>query len=111
MMRELVRDMLVRLGYRVLAAESPAEALKLAAAEDNRISLLLSDVIMPGMNGRELSELLREMMPGLPSLFMSGYTADVIAHQGILEEGFRFLQKPFTITDLSKSIRRALDEK
>jgi PAS domain S-box-containing protein len=111
MMRELVRDMLVRLGYDVLAADSPAQALKLAAAEEKRISLLLSDVIMPGMNGRELSELLREMMPGLPSLFMSGYTADVIAHQGILEEGFRFLQKPFAITDLSKAIRRALDEK
>lgn len=96
-------------GYRVLTAHSPSEALKAVEAHSSEIALLLTDVVMPEMNGRELADRLRASHPSLRTLFMSGYTADAIAHRGVLETGLRFLQKPFSPEDLAAKVREALD--
>ncbi len=100
--------MLEDLGYRVLTAGTPGEALHKARAHGGEIRLLITDVVMPEMNGRALAKLLREMHPGMKCLFSSGYTANVIAHQGVLDEGEHFLQKPFTMRDLAIQVRKAL---
>jgi hypothetical protein len=105
----LSQMMLERLGYRVLAAGTPEAALKLAESHAGRIDLLITDVIMPGMNGRELSQRVQSMHPDLGVVFVSGYTADIIAHQGVLEAGCLFLQKPFLIRTLALKVRAALD--
>ncbi len=104
----LTRKMLEKHGYVVLAAASPLEALQLARSHTGRIDLLLTDVIMPGMNGRELATHLHGLHPDLRILFMSGYTADIIARHDVRHEEVRFLQKPFTIQELVESVRRAL---
>jgi CheY-like chemotaxis protein len=101
--------MLERLGYSVLAAGTPEEALHLAEAHRGRIDLLITDVIMPGMNGRELSRRVRSMYPGLGVVFVSGYTADIIAQHGVLDADVYFLQKPFLIRTLALKVREALD--
>jgi two-component system, cell cycle sensor histidine kinase and response regulator CckA len=103
------KSMLENLGYRVLATRRPSEALRLARAHDGEIRLLMTDVVMPGMNGREMAERLREIRPGMKCLYMSGYTANIIAHRGILAEGVEFIQKPFTMRDLAVRIRKLLD--
>ena len=72
--------------------------------------MLITDVVMPEMNGRDLAKLLSEIKPGLKCLFTSGYTANVIAHQSILDEGVHFLQKPFSMKDLATKVRKALDQ-
>jgi PAS domain S-box-containing protein len=100
---------LERLGYTVLAANGPEEALRLAREWSGKIDLLLTDVIMPGFNGRELRDQLQTLRPGLKCLFMSGYTADHIARHGVLDEGVSFLQKPFTSLDLAKKVRQVID--
>ena len=106
----MTRMMLEQIGYRVLPAASPAEALRLAKRESGRIDLLMTDVIMPQMNGRDLGQVLAEEVPGLKRLFMSGYTADVIASHGILEPGVHFIAKPFTPAELAAKIREALGD-
>lgn len=106
---KLCQRMLETLGYRVVLAPSFYDVLKLAD-EEEEIHLLVTDVIMPYMNGRELVTTLRQFHPGLKSFYISGYTAEVIAHQGVLEEDVHFLQKPFSLKDLSKSVSRALNE-
>lgn len=103
----LGEQMLLELGYSVITANSPLKAIE-ASDEHNKIDLLITDVIMPEINGRELSEKLLERYPGLKCIFMSGYTADVIAHQGVLEEGIHFIQKPFTRKELADKIRDVL---
>jgi two-component system cell cycle sensor histidine kinase/response regulator CckA len=105
----LDRAMLERLGYTVLSAGTPAEALRQAKVHAGEIQLLVTDVIMPEMNGRELAKLIRDITPGLKCLFTSGYTANLIAHNGVLEEGVNFLQKPFSINDLASKVRQALE--
>ena len=105
----LDRTMLEELGYRVLAAETPSEALRLAGGAGEAIDLLLTDVILPEMSGRELAHRLAEARPGLRCVYMSGYTADVLAPNGHLEPGVRFLAKPFTMGDLAVKVRAALD--
>jgi two-component system cell cycle sensor histidine kinase/response regulator CckA len=107
----VVETMLKRLRYRVLTAKSPSEGIFLAAQYGPRIQLLITDVVMPEMNGKDLSERLKAINPGLKCLFMSGYTADVIAHWGVLNEGVHFIQKPFALKDLSSEIRKVLDRK
>ncbi|MCX6360173.1 MAG: response regulator [Armatimonadetes bacterium] len=102
--------LLERLGYRVLAAGAPAEALLLAQEWHQTIDLLLTDVVMPEMSGRELATRLLELRPGLRCLYMSGYTASVIAQHGVLDEGVRFLSKPFTRDALARGVRAALDD-
>ena len=104
----LAVQMLERLGYRALPASTPERALHLAQAHPEPIALLLTDVVMPGMNGRELTTRLQAVVPGLPTLFMSGYTANVIAHRGVLDDGVHFLQKPFSRRDLALRVHEAL---
>jgi PAS domain S-box-containing protein len=96
------------LGYTVLMAETPAEALKAVAGHPGDLHLLLTDVIMPGMDGRQLSDRVRAVRPGVKVLFMSGYTADMIAQRGVLEENVAFIGKPFTRNVLAHKVRRAL---
>lgn len=108
---KLAQKILIGLGYTVLAAGTPAEAIALAEEHPGEIQLLLTDVIMPQMNGRELAQRLQSLYPGLKRVFMSGYTANVIAHHGVLDEGVHFIQKPFYKTDMAKIVRKALDEK
>ena len=106
---KLTEKMLLDLGYSVLLARTPAEALDLAVKESVCIELLITDVVMPEMNGRELAERLQRIYPKLQTLFMSGYTANVIAHRGVLKEGVNFIQKPFSKKNLAAKIRAALD--
>ena len=106
---EMVRDMLENMGYQVLTANTPARALDIGKAHPDHISLLMTDVIMPEMNGKDLARRLTAAHPGLKTLFMSGYTADVIAHHGILEENVAFIQKPFSMNELAKRLRDVLD--
>jgi len=96
-------------GYAVLSSASPIEAIKLAEEQGNGINLLITDVVMPGMNGRELSEHLQRLYPTLKTLFMSGYTANVIAHRGVLEDGVSFISKPFSKKDLATKVREVFD--
>jgi PAS domain S-box-containing protein len=96
------------LGYRVLAAGKPSEAIRLAQENAGRIHLLLTDVVMPEMNGRELAQRLETLCPDIKTLYMSGYTSNVIAHQGVLDFGVNFIQKPLFINDLALKIRAAL---
>ncbi|GFO63274.1 ATP-binding protein [Geomonas paludis] len=99
---------LTGLGYTVYPAASPEQAIDIAADPGKVIDLLLTDIIMPGMNGRDLSEQLLRSRPGLKCLFMSGYTSDVIAQRGKVEEYMCFLQKPFTMQTLAAKVREAL---
>ena len=108
---ELGFYMLERLGYQVLATDNPREALRLAEEHTSEIDLLVTDVVMPGMNGKELAQQLLARHPQLKLLYMSGYTADVIANHGVLDEGIHFLQKPFISKELSTKIKEVLDEK
>jgi signal transduction histidine kinase/ActR/RegA family two-component response regulator len=97
------------LGYLVLAAETPGEALRIAAAHAGNIALLLTDVVMPGMDGRQLAQRLCKARPGLRVLFMSGYTSDVITQRGVLAEGVQFLSKPFSRETLALKVREVLE--
>ncbi|MGM0492526.1 MAG: transporter substrate-binding domain-containing protein [Armatimonadota bacterium] len=101
--------MLEQQGYEVLVAGEAEEALELAEGRGRRIDLLVTDVVMPTMNGRELAERLQGSRPDLRVLYMSGYTANVIAHQGVLEEGLHFMQKPFSVEEMARNVRAALD--
>ena len=105
----ITRNMLERLGYVVLAAGLPGEAIQIAREHSGEIHLLMTDVVMPEMNGRDLAKNLLALYPDLKRLFMSGYTADVIAHHGVLDEGVHFIQKPFTMQDLAAVVRKAID--
>ena len=106
---EMTSRMLERLGYNVLAAGTPGEAIRLAQEHSGRIDLLLTDVVMPEMNGRDLAKNLLSIYPDIRRLFMSGYTANVIAHHGVLDEGVHFIQKPFSMKDLGGKLREVLD--
>lgn len=107
---QMGKTMLEGLGYHVLPAGTPSEAMERAQGCDGRLDLLLTDVIMPGMNGRELADHLLKMFPQLKCLFMSGYTANAIAHHGVLNEDIHFIQKPFSHRDLVVKVRQVLDE-
>lgn len=96
------------LGYRVLAAASPAEALLLAEAHGGSIDVLMTDVVMPDMDGRELADRVRAISPGLRCLFMSGYTPDVVADHGAATGAGRFLQKPFSLQEVGARLREVL---
>ncbi len=106
---KLSKRMLERRGYTVLAADSHGEALHLANAHAGQFRLLITDVVMPGMNGRELADKLLTFNPNLKCLFMSGYTANVIANHGMVKEGINFIQKPFTVAGLTAKVRELLD--
>jgi nitrogen-specific signal transduction histidine kinase len=105
---EMTSIMLENLGYTVLTAVTPGEAIRLAGERSSPIDLLLTDVVMPGMNGRDLAQNMTHFHPGIKHLFMSGYTADVIAHQDVLDEGVNFIQKPFSEKGLAEKVREVL---
>lgn len=102
-------EILQELGYTVLSTTSPAEALEIAARHPGRIDLLINDVIMPGMNGRDLAEKVRVLRPSVRVLYMSGYTAHVIIKRGLVDRGEVFVQKPFSAEELALRVRELLD--
>ncbi|BHH81910.1 hybrid sensor histidine kinase/response regulator [Desulforhopalus sp. 52FAK] len=104
-------QMLSELGYTVVAMNDPEEAVLYVHQNSENIDLLLTDVIMPKMNGRDLADKVITQYPNICCLFMSGYTADIIAQQGVLDEGINFLQKPFSLQSMSSKIRTVLDNK
>jgi CheY-like chemotaxis protein len=106
---DLVAHLLTTHGYRVLAAHGAGEALRAAQQHKGLISLLVTDVVMPEMDGEKLRIALTELRPGLKCLYMSGYTANVIAHHGILQEGVNFIEKPFTLETFVAKVRQVLD--
>jgi two-component system cell cycle sensor histidine kinase/response regulator CckA len=107
---KLASKILKGLGYTVLTSEKPDKIMDLAEEHSGMIHLLITDVIMPEMNGRELSQQLQSLYPDIKCVFMSGYTADIIAHHGVLEEEVQFIPKPFSKRDLAITVRKALDE-
>ncbi len=108
--RDVVAQMLESFGFEVLQAESGEAALGISTGEKRPIDLLLTDLVMPGMSGRELSDHLAELRPDTKCLFMSGYTDDVVVRNRVLESGIPFIHKPFTADALHRAVRRALDE-
>ncbi len=108
-LRELVRQYMQNQGYIVLEATEPAAALRISSSHSGPIHLLLTDVIMPGMNGRELAQRISSFRSEMKVLFMSGYTENAIGHNGMLEEGINLLQKPFTLPALKAKLREVLD--
>jgi DNA-binding response OmpR family regulator len=108
-LRYLARQFLGKQGYRVLEAADGAAAMQIVVAHEGTIHLLLTDVIMPGMNGRELAQRILELRPHTKVLYMSGYTENVIGRNGMLDAGIRLLQKPFTLRELKTVVREILD--
>ncbi|MCG8549326.1 MAG: response regulator, partial [Desulfobacterales bacterium] len=106
---EMTQTMLERFGYTVFASSSPVEAMDIAKKNSDKINLLITDVVMPEMTGRDLSDTLTARYPKLKCLFMSGYTNNVIVHQGVLDDGVNFIQKPFSSRELATRVREALD--
>jgi two-component system cell cycle sensor histidine kinase/response regulator CckA len=111
LLRTIIQEMLAEHGYQVLSAGSPAEAIQLSRAHIGKIDLLLTDVIMPGMDGRALAERLTAARPNLAVVFMSGYTDNAIVHQGVLDTGVFFIEKPSAPDVLLQLIRTALQAK
>jgi two-component system, cell cycle sensor histidine kinase and response regulator CckA len=105
----MTQGMLEKLGYQVLATGTSSEALKLAEKQTGSIHLVITDVVMPEMNGLDLVNQLRIFCPDIKVIFMSGYTPNVIAHRGVLPDGVNFIQKPFYKKDLATKVREALD--
>ena len=110
-MLKIATEMLQSYGYTVLAADTPGKAIELAAQYAGNIDLLLTDVILPEMNGQDLARRILAMHPDMKQLFMSGYTADVIAHCGVLNEGVNFIEKPFSLKDIVAKVVDVLDSK
>ena len=108
-LRYLARQYLEKQGYKVIEAADGAVAMQIAVAHEGVIHLLLTDVIMPGMNGRELAQRISEIRPNVKVLYMSGYTENVIGQDGTLDAGVRLLQKPFNLRDLKSKVREVLD--
>ena len=108
---DMCRIMLESLGYRVLSAATPGEAMRIAREYAGEIHLLMTDVVMPEMNGRDLARNILTLYPNVKRLFMSGYTADVIAHRGILDEGVHLIQKPFDMRTLAARLRGAMGDR
>jgi len=108
--REMAAEILCENGYEVVVAKDPDEALILAAQYHGIIHLMLTDVVMPQMSGRDLAEQITPLRPEMKVLYMSGYTDDAIVHHGVLEEGTAFIAKPFSIDALARKLREVLDE-
>ncbi|UCF91302.1 MAG: response regulator [Desulfobacterales bacterium] len=110
MVRKMTSAMLAKLGYTVVVAETPSEALSFCAKQETPIDLLITDVVMPKMSGTELRDRITALRPAIKVLFMSGYTSNVIVHHGVLEEAVDFVQKPFTLKDLARKVRDAIGD-
>ncbi|MDQ1256020.1 MAG: hypothetical protein QG656_615, partial [Candidatus Hydrogenedentes bacterium] len=106
---KLATMLLKRLGYTVLPANEPAKAIAIASEYGEKIHLLMTDMVMPGMNGRDLRDKLAPVRPSMKCLFMSGYTPDFIVHRGVLEAETHFIQKPFSLDDLATKVREVLE--
>jgi two-component system, cell cycle sensor histidine kinase and response regulator CckA len=106
--RSFTKATLIRYGYDVIVASSGEEAVVVATEHLGDILLVLTDVVMPGMNGRELSERLKELHPNLKVLFVSGHSSDIITHRGVLNRGVAFLPKPFSPDELAAKVRDIL---
>ncbi len=109
MLREMAKKMLEKAGYRIITAVSGEDAMDFVKDFNDPIDLLITDIVMPGMNGRDLAGQMQEKIPGLKVLYMSGYTANVIAHHGILDKDLNFIQKPFSHDEIASKIREILD--
>ena len=107
--RVLVKSILERAGYRVIAAPDPVEALRESELFEGEVHLLLTDVVMPKMNGRKLADVLSSLRPSIRVMYMSGYAEDAITHQGALDPGTVFLQKPLSTETLLQRIRDVLE--
>ncbi len=107
-LREVTRRILARNGYRVMVAASGQEAIKVAAASDGCVDALITDVVMPGMQGKEVAERVRELHPGIRVLYMSGYTEGLLSAQGVLDPGINLIEKPFTQASLLRKVRGIL---
>jgi DNA-binding NtrC family response regulator len=105
----MIRSILQRNGYEVLTNKSPNDALEMIHNYPHQIHLLITDVVMPEMNGKDLRDKVAGLQPEIKTIFMSGYTANVIAHHGIIDEGLDFLQKPFSVKALLEMVRDVLD--
>jgi PAS domain S-box-containing protein len=108
-LRRLAHQYLEKQGYRILEAEDGAAALQIASGHQSKIDLLLTDVVMPGMNGRELANKITAQRPEIRVLYMSGYTENAIGHDGLLDAGINLLQKPFSLPTLKERVRELLD--
>jgi len=108
-LRQLASSVLTHCGYKVLVATSPDEGLNIAQANHHDIRLLITDVVMPGMNGRQLAEKILRISPSMKVLYISGYTNSAIVHYGVLDEGLWFLPKPFSLSALMGKVREVLD--
>jgi CheY-like chemotaxis protein len=106
--REITARILREHGYAVVTADGPAEALELYRTGEVAVDLLVTDVVMPAMSGRDLAEQIKQIRPDLPVVFISGYSHDVIAHQGVLEPGVLLVEKPFTDQALLRAVHTAL---
>ena len=109
--RQLVRETLESKGYKVLEADNGEAALQIVAGHSGKIDMLITDVVMPGMSGRELSARLCASCPQTKVLYLSGYTEDAIVHEGVVDPDTAFLQKPFTLQMLSRKVREVLGER
>jgi PAS domain S-box-containing protein len=108
-LRQLTSSVLSHCGYKLLVATNPDEGLAIARADHNDIRLLITDVVMPGMNGRQLAEQISKISPSMKVLYISGYTNNAIVHYGVLDEGLWFLPKPFSLSALVGKVREILD--
>ncbi len=109
LVRTLAVDVLKSQGYSIISASNAQEAMTRQAEYEGKIDLLLTDVVMPGKNGRELYQTLSALRPDIKVLFMSGYIDDVVEHHGMIESNANFLQKPFTVSGLLQKVRAAID--
>lgn len=107
---KMIEKILANYNYRVLTAKTPSEALQTAKAQAGKIDLLITDVVMPEMNGRQLAEKMLAIYPNIKCLYMSGYTENIIAHRGVLDKGCLFIQKPFSSQGLAAKVRESIDE-
>jgi two-component system, cell cycle sensor histidine kinase and response regulator CckA len=109
LVRRVAVEVLTRAGYQVVEASNGREALQIFGEQEGRLHLMVTDVVMPGMSGRDLADKLADLNANIKVLFMSGYTENAVVHHGILEPGLAFIQKPFTPLDLARKVREVLD--